>query len=434
MNRLAHLTSFRIALVPPYPVLLLTAAVGIVGSNSLVLSPIAGAVAISFDGAVAADVVVAGAVYGIATAISALALAPQADRIGAARSLWLALALLVVGLLLSALAPNLATLAVAQALAGLAAGAALPACYGLAVQIAPPGEESRTLGVVLAGWTLCLVAGVSGSAIVAELAHWRAVFALLAAGGLGVALAVRRNAGLDPAWRRRDERGGISEIVAEAASSEADPGAGATLARRAAGSEPVANTPLAALRVPGILPALGICGAFMTAFYGVYAYLGAHLESALGRSTASAGLATLAYGIGFGLAVRLDGLIDRHGRERVAPPAFAAIAMVYALLVPAAASYLALVALCGFWGVANHVGLNLIVGRLTALDETRRGAILGLNSAVTYAAVFVATLAFRPVFDARGLAACGALAAVCVLPALGDALRTRSRRRVTQDA
>ena len=45
---------------------------------------------------------------------------------------------------------------------------------------------------------------------------------------------------------------------------------------------------------------------------------------------------------------------------------------------------------------------------------------------MTYAAVFVATLAFRPVFDARGLAACGALAALCVLPALGDALRPRA--------
>ena len=328
--------------MPPYPVLLLTAAVGIVGSNSLVLSPIAGAVARSFEGSVAADVVVAGAVYGLATAISALALAPQADRIGAARSLWLALALLVAGLALSALAPNLVTLSLAQALAGLAAGAALPACYGLAVQIAPPGQESRTLGVVLTGWTLCLVAGVSGSAIVAEHLHWRAVFALLAALGVGVLLAVRRNARRDAAWARPE--------------------------RAPAGG---ASTPLAALRVPGILPALGVCGAFMTAFYGVYAYLGAHLEGVLGRSTASAGLATLAYGTGFGLAVLLDGLIDRHGRRRVAPPAFAAVALVYALMVPAAAGYVPLVALCGLWGMANHVGLNLVVGRLTALDATR---------------------------------------------------------------
>jgi len=383
--------------VAPYPVLLLTAAVGIVGSNSLVLSPIAGAVAGSFDGVVAPDIVVAGAIYGIATAISALVLAPQADRIGAARTLWLALALLGVALGASAAAPGLLVLCTAQALAGLAAGAALPACYGLAVQIAPAGEESRTLGIVLSGWTLCLVAGVSGSALIAEFVHWRAVFALLAAFAGVVTLSVRRNAKADLAWQPA-------------------PGPGVT------------STPLGALRIRGIVPALGVCAAFMIAFYGVYAYLGAHLVTALGTSTAGAGLATLAYGTGFGLAVVLDALIDRHGRERVAPWAFAAVTLVYAAMTLAAASAFALIALCLVWGVVNHLGLNLIVGRLTALDGTRRGAILGLNSAVTYAAVFVATLAFRPVFDARGLAACGVLAALCVLPALADALLVRRRR------
>ena len=113
--------------MPPRSVLLLTAAVGIVGSNSLVLGPIAGAVANAFDGTSASEVMTAGAAYGIATALSALALAPQADRIGAARVLVLALAALLVALLASALAPNVPALTAAQALAGLAGGAALPA-------------------------------------------------------------------------------------------------------------------------------------------------------------------------------------------------------------------------------------------------------------------------------------------------------------------
>ena len=380
--------------MPPRSVLLLTAAVGIVGSNSLVLGPIAGAVAGSFDEASASEVMTAGAAYGLATALSALTLAPQADRIGAARVLVLALAALLVGLLSSALAPNVVALTLAQAIAGLAGGAALPACYGLAARFAPPGEESRTLGVVLSGWTLCLVAGVSGSALLAELVHWRAVFALLAVLALATLFALWRNARTDDAWRD-DGRAGV------------------------------ASTPLRALRVPGLAPALGVCGAFMIAFYGVYSWLGAHFVEALGRSTASAGLATLAYGAGFGLAVPLDALIDRHGRTRIAPFAFAAVTFVYLAMVPAADSHAALIALCFFWGMANHVGLNLVVGRLTALDEARRGAILGLYSAVTYAAVFVATLAFRPVFDEHGLAACTALAALCVLPALLDALHGR---------
>ncbi|RWJ10187.1 MAG: MFS transporter, partial [Mesorhizobium sp.] len=40
-----------------------------------------------------------------------------------------------------------------------------------------------------------------------------------------------------------------------------------------------APTPLGALAVPGIVPLLVACGAFMTAFYGVYGYLGDHLHN-----------------------------------------------------------------------------------------------------------------------------------------------------------
>jgi len=386
--------------MPPNSVLLLTCAVGIVGSNSLVLGPIAAAMAATFEHASAADVMVAGVVYGIFTALSALLLAPQADRFGAARTLCIALAVLMLALGLSALADSVLWLAAAQALAGLAAGAALPACYGLAVQIAPAGQENRTLGVVLTGWTLCLVAGVSGSALITEFAHWRVVFVLLAMLCAVVLAGIIRYRKADPAWR-------VPMVPGKAGS------------------------PWQALRVPGILPALGVCAAFMIAFYGVYAYLGTHLVTVLGRSTASAGLATLCYGIGFGAAMLFDGLIDRHGRTTVAPWSFAVVGLAYALLALSADRFAWLVAFCTLWGAVNHVGMNLVIGRLNALDPSRRGAILGLNSAVTYLAVFVGTLGFRPVFERGGLGACAVLAVVCLVPVLADALWQRRSSRST---
>ena len=103
------------------PVLLLTASVGIIGANSLVLSPIAGAVASSFAAVDSAGVMVAAAAYGLGTAISALGLAPIADRIGAERALLRAMAGLIAALAASALAPALWALCAAQASAGLAA-------------------------------------------------------------------------------------------------------------------------------------------------------------------------------------------------------------------------------------------------------------------------------------------------------------------------
>src|SRR3990170_4569682 len=56
----------------------------------------------------------------------------------------------------------------------------VPAVMIASAAIAPPGRESGTIGVVLTGWTLSMVAGVSLSAVLADLLHWRAVFAAVA--------------------------------------------------------------------------------------------------------------------------------------------------------------------------------------------------------------------------------------------------------------
>ncbi|MCB1351704.1 MAG: MFS transporter [Rhodobacteraceae bacterium] len=373
------------------PVWLLMCSIGIVGSNSLVLSPIAADVAASFPARSAPDVMMASAVYGAGTALSALVLAPRADRIGLRRALFRALAILAAALALSALAPVLAVLVIAQALAGVAAGLALPAVYGLAAEVAPRGRESETLGKVLTGWTLSLVAGVSLSAVLADVLHWRAVFALLAAMSLLVLIALHRSA----------------------------------LPEGAAG-DGVRISPLAALRIRGLAPILLAVAGYMMAFYGLYAFLGTHLTARLGLTTTVAGLAALSYGLGFGLIAPLDRLIDRHGAGRSAPLVFAALLCVYLGLALAAPSGLAILAVCLLWGGANHLGLNILVGQLTALSPARRATILGLYGAVSYGAMFLGTALFKPVFEASGFAATALLSALCLAPTvIGAAWRGR---------
>lgn len=374
-------------------VLLLTGSIAVIGANSLVLSPIAASVARSFAGVDAAGVMTAAAVYGLATAFSALTLAARVDRIGAERALLWALLVLVVALTGAALAPSLALLCLAQGLAGLAAGIALPAVYTLTAQVAEKGRESETLGIVLTGWTLSLVAGVSLSALLADVLHWRGVFAGLALLAVGLALGV---------MRRRDW-------------GEAVRGAEAT-------------SPLTALRVPGIAAALMNVAAYMTAFYGLYNYLGSHLGGALQLPTAFAGLATFAYGTGFGMAALLGRLVDRCGMALASIGAFISLALVYLGLAISADVPTVLLALCVVWGLANHVGLNLIVRRLTELDPRQRGAIMGLYSAITYLCVFVGALAYRPLFEQFGFAACALVSAGCIAPALGWALGFRRWR------
>lgn len=370
---------------------LLTASVAIVGSNSLVLSPIAGAVAGSFTDAAPADVMIASAIYGLGTAAGAMTLAPKADRIGADRTLAFAIVGLVVALAASAAAPTLLILCLAQGFAGLSAGVALPASYTLAAQTAQKGRESETIGLVLTGWTVSMIAGVSLSTVLADLVHWRGVYTVMAVAAAVVGTLV---------LRRRD--------WGEPQRSEE------------------ATSPITALRVPGIYAALTVCAAYMIAFYGLYGYLGAHIQGELGYPTMLTGLAPLAYGIGFGVAAPIDRLIDRHGAHRISLFVFLALIAAYAGFAVSAESYPVILFLCLLWGLINHLGLNLIVGRLTALDARQRGAIMGVYSAVTYLAMFAGTALFRPVFTQYGFAACAMLSALCILPALADAARLRS--------
>ncbi len=362
----------------PAAALALTFCVGVIGANSLVLGPIAPTVASAFGVSVTA-VMSAASAFGLGTAASALFLARFIDRMGASRLLRLSMALLAVALILAALSPVLPMLIAAQLVAGIASGVALPAIYASAAAVAPPGRESRTIGVVLTGWTLSMVAGVSLSAVLADLLDWRAVYFAVAALALLAALLL----------------------------------SGVDLRERAPGA--TAPLPFAALSVPGVPRLLVACGAFMTAFYGVYGYLGDHVHAALGRPVSANGLVALVYGIGFGGAALLDGIADRHGARRLLPWAFAAVASVYAGMALAGGSFASLIALVFVWGLANHLGLNLLIMRLTAADPAQRGTIMGLNSAVTYVAVFAGTGGFGLLYVALGFAATALAAAAATL-------------------
>jgi predicted MFS family arabinose efflux permease len=370
----------------PRAAYLLTGCIAVIGCNSLVLGPIAPEVAVGFGSSVPV-VMMAASAFGLGTAASALFLARYIDRFGAKRMLQHALALLAIALVASAMAPAVIVLVAAQLLAGIAAGIALPAIYASAAAVAPPGRESGTIGVVLTGWTLSMVAGVSLSAVLADLVHWRAVFAAVA---LLAAIAL---------------------AAISAMSADDEPAGG------------IAPAPLGALATPGIVPLLIACGAFMTAFYGVYGYLGDHLHQALGRPVSTNGLAAVSYGIGFGAAALLDGIVDRIGARRVMPIAYLGVAAIYVLIAAVAGNFAVLVATMALWGLGNHFGLNVLVMRLSALDPSRRGTIMGLNSAVTYLAVSVGTTAFGPLYAGFGFAASALVAAVLMLGAAAAAWR-----------
>jgi len=372
----------------PRSVYVLTGCVGVIGANSLVLGPIAPEVSRSF-GSDVATVMMATAAFGLGAAISSLFLAPRIDRFGAHRMLRLAMTLMPIALAVSALSPVVAVLVLAQFAAGIASGVALPAIYASAANMAPRGRESKTIGVVLSGWTLSMVGGVSLAAIVADLTHWRAVYgivALLAVFALGLLSRVKR--------------------------PEAPPAAKET-------------SLFAAFGLPGIRPLLLACGAFMTAFYGLYAYLGDYFHSTLGQPVSANGLITLVYSAGFGSAILMGGVVNRVGVRRMLSMALFWVACVYLLLGVMGSGLVPVLCLLAALGFGNYYCINLLIVRLTAIDPAKRGAIMGLYSTVTNLAVFLGTGSFGVVYEGGGFAATAYAAAALTLTA---AAASTSRR------
>jgi predicted MFS family arabinose efflux permease len=376
-------------------------AVSVVGSNGLALSPILSDVARSFSTS-ALTISTAISAYGAATAASAFFLAARIDRIGIRRALLGAMVALIAALILSAAAPHWIVLTLAQALAGGAAGVILPAAYGSASLVAPPGQEARTLGRVIAGWSVSLVAGVPLSALISDAVGWRATYGVLA---LCAAIALL---GLRKLPERRAENPAplrLSRLLA----------------------------PLSYRDVPVLLLA---CLAFSSAFYGVYAFLADHVRTLLALSAGQVGFIAFAYGAGFLLAgIAGAPLIERLGPRRALPLALGAIALVYLALLPAAHALAAVLAIAAFWGAASQLSLNLLVLLLSRARPDERGAVLGLNTCTTYLGASVGTAIAGTLYTHAGFETLGLCASAAVgMAAIGLHWRLNGRRAARGEA
>ncbi|MFY2845405.1 MFS transporter [Achromobacter ruhlandii] len=370
-------------------------AVSVVGSNGLALSPILSDVARSFA-STPLTVSTAISAYGAATAASAFLLAARIDRWGIRRALLTAMTVLIAALLLSASAPHWIVLTVAQALAGAAAGVILPAAYGSATLVAAAGQETRSLGRVISGWSVSLVAGVPLSALISDAIGWRATYGVLA---LCAAVAL---AGLRTLPERRNTHAApprLSRLLA----------------------------PLSYRDVPVLL--LG-CLAFSSAFYGVYAFLADHVRTLLGLTAGQVGFIAFAYGAGFLLAGLAGApLIERLGPRRALPLALATITAVYLGLLPAAHALAAVLAIAVLWGAASQLSLNLLVLLLSRARPDERGAVLGLNTCTTYLGASVGTAVAGTLYTHAGFEVLGLAAAAAVaLAALTLHWRLNGRR------
>lgn len=370
----------------------LTLAIATVGLQALMVAPLLTDMARDLAVGPAA-IGRANGLYGIGVAVAALIAAPRLDGWPRRRVLALALAALGLALAGCALAADAVILAVAMAACGLAAGVVLPTTYALAGDLAPQPLRSRAVGRVIVGWSVAMVLGVPAAALLAEQLGWRGAYAVIAAVAGIAALAVLSL----PAGVRAQGAGLVPYRVA--------------------------------LAQPGVLRLLAMTLAYMVAFYGCYTFLTDHLRAADDLGPSLGGWISLSYGLGFGVAVIGDGLIDRLGPWRVAAPAFVVLAGIMLLLpLTASESPWAVVTLALPWGIVNHFGLNVLVSLLSSGEASVRGAVLGLYSAVTYVAHFLAGAGLGLIYAGVGFTAVTVVAAAGLAVAAAMAALPRVRK------
>lgn len=368
---------------PPTPFALpvLTAGVVVVGAQAFVLAPLLTDIVAGLRTG-PAEVGSALSAYGFGIVGSALLLGPRLDAVPRRTVLVAGITALGLAAAGSAVAWHWTTLAVAQLLGGIGVGIVLPASYALAAELAAPGAEARATGRVLVGWSIALVAGVPVATVVGDAVGWRAAFGLLA-----VLCAVQAFA----MW-----------LLPAGVAAPARPAAPFSTALRAPG-------------VPALL--VGVL-AYMTAFYGVFAFVGAEVRLVHGGGATTAGVVALAYGLGFGIGAGADRLLDRWGAARLVAPALGAVAAVYLALAITIGAFAVFLAVAFVWGLVNHVGLTLLVSRLAAAAPAVRGAVLALNTAATYGGAGVAGVLAGQVYESAGFrwlaVAAGLLVALAV--------------------
>lgn len=342
----------------------LVATVGIVGAQALVASPLLPDIGGSFQVSTA-TVGTALSTYGIATALSALIIAARVDHFHRGRTLGIALLVLGVGLVLIALAPHVLVFALGQLLAGGAAGVLLPGSYAAAGDIAPPDRRSAVLGKVLLGWSVALILGVPIGGALGELVGWRGAYGCFAVAAFLIAGAV---------W-----------FLPEARSAK-----------------PARPSVREAVAVPGVIPGLLACWCVMAAFYGLFNYLGSYVRQLDGSGAGAASLLVLAYGIGFTLAAGQARWVDRLGPGRMLAGAALFAALLCLTMPMAARSTPAILGVMALFGITQHMVLNSVVSWLGGRDPTRRGSIMAVNSAVTYAGLTLGTAGFGWVYQHTG--------------------------------
>lgn len=232
------------------------------------------------------------------------------------------------------------------------AGAAMvgPMASAIGAGLVRPEQQGRALAVVFSGMALATVLGVPATAWLGGWVGWRAVFLLVAAVALAVALCA--------AVLVRDRSGGAQ-----------------------VGLRAFARVVLAPRAGLAVLTTL----AQMAAQFATYALIAPFLIERIGASPAWVAPALLVFGIGGILGNLLAGrLADRIGADRTLAASFWSLAVVFVALAAVPAAIALALPLLLLWAVAGILFQVPQQKRLVEIDPANRGLLLASNASALY--------------------------------------------------
>lgn len=356
----------------------LIAAISLGGSMPMTFAPIASNIAASLGNDLP-GVAMAMSAYALGAAFNGVVVSPSIDLFGARGMLRVSLGIFAVAMLICSVSAGVPMLVSGHFLAGLAAGAVLSSSYVLATGIGEPAAAPRNLGRALAGWSVAMIVIAPLGGVIGDAVSWRIVY-----GAMTVLAAVT-------AFRS----GGLRE----------EPG-------RAGAARFPYN--LAVLRLPPVALLIGIFFLHNVSFMGAYLFAAQVGKSSLHFGAAGASLLALMFGIGFALGSLSSQWSERLGAPNLIVAGLTIQALLYLAMPQAILSQAAYLALALLWGLVNQVLLANTVHLLAYHSPAEKGAVVGLNSAATYAGMAAGAAVSGKLFAIYGFGAVTWFCALCV--------------------
>ena len=339
-------------------------------------------------------------VFAVTYAVSSPVLATLTGNVGRKRLLGAAMALFVVGNLLSVISPTFELLLASRVAAAVGAAVFTPTAAAVASSLAPPEARGRALSVVTGGLTVAFVAGIPLGSLIGTYSSWRMTFVMV--GILGIAAAF-----------------GVRFLL-----------------------PPVENPPVVSLqervdtlRQPAVVAALLFTFVALMGGFVVFTYISPLLAQITGFGGAGvSGMLLL-----FGSAAMVGNSLGGYGADHVGYGRLMAVIVVvltlsllaFSLLVRisgSAPAFLGVSAALVGWGVAGFALNPLQQYRVVQLAECTRNVALSLNASAIYlgqgAGAFLGALAL----DLGSLRSLGWTGALCTLLSLAVlAVGTRAK-------